>query len=64
MKRSKTTIKKHLIDAGLIEYETLIVYKEDNLPFNNSFNLVDKFILSWLVVVIPAFAFYYAAFLF
>ena len=63
MKRSQASIKGHLINLGLLEYEPVGIYQEERWPLNNSVNWIDLFVLSLLFIVLPSTGLIYIAYL-
>jgi len=54
MKRSQASIKNHLINLGLIDYEPVEIYEELSWPLNNSVNWIDLMVLALLLIVLPS----------
>ena len=55
MKRSQASIRGHLINLGLIEYEPEPVVYESNFSiFSSTINTTDLIILSILLIVLPS----------
>ena len=63
MKRSQSSIRGHLINLGLLEYEPEEIYEDPKWPLNSPPNFIDLFVLSILLIVFPSIGLYYMAFL-
>ena len=64
MKRSQTSIRGHLINLGLMEYEPeLVIYESNFSIFGSTINLTDLIILSFLMIVLPSLSIMYMGFM-
>ena len=64
MKRSKASIKGHLINLGFIEYEPEPISNEVSFAiFRSTANTVDLIILSFLMIVLPSLSIMYMGFM-
>ena len=63
MKRSQASIKGHLINLGLLEYEPIEIYQEESWPLKSSLNWIDLLVLSLLFIVLPSTGLIYISFM-
>ena len=65
MKRSQASIRAHLINLGLMEYEPEPVEYEKNFSiFSSSINITDLILLSFFMIVMPSLGLMYMGFMF